>query len=147
MAASVVTTVKMGIYSSDISQVGELLQHDQDWFRESEVQAWQEAAALQAAVELYWESTGCSDIQAVHSRHLHDEKPCQGFLVESKQRLVNKAKLVGFTAVQYMIVYQLVEQLAINVVFFTDAVSISQLQVHHQHITSGHACCLATMTI
>ena len=147
MAASVIKTIKKGIYSSDISQVGELLQNDPGRFRESEVQAWQQAAALQAAVELYLESTGCSDIQAVHSRHLHDEKPCQGFLVESKQRFVNKAKLVGFIAVQYMIVYQLVEQLAINVVFFTDAVSISQLQVHQKHITNGHACCLATMTI
>ena len=42
-------------------------------------------------------------------------------------------------AVQYMIVYQLVEQLAINVVFFTDAVSISQSQVHHRHTNAGHA--------
>ncbi|DBA85704.1 TPA: hypothetical protein ACH3X1_005275 [Trebouxia sp. C0004] len=31
--------------------------------------------------------------------------------------------------IKYMIIYQLVQQLAINVVFFTDAVSISQLQL------------------
>jgi len=62
-------------------------------------------------------------------------------------RLANRAKLAGPVAVQYMIIYQLVEQLAINVVFFTDAVSISQLQVHHKHTTAGHACCLATMSV
>ena len=62
-------------------------------------------------------------------------------------RLAHRAKLASSVAVQYMIIYQLVEQLAINVVFFTDAVSISQLQVHNKHTTAGHACCPATMLI
>ena len=70
--------LKMGIYCCDISLFRELLFSNQGRYRICEVQAWQEAAALQAAVQLHRESTGCSAIQAARSQYLRDEQPCQG---------------------------------------------------------------------
>lgn len=95
MSATVVTNLKMGIYCCDISQFREVLFSNQGWFRECQVQAWQEAAALQAAVQLHRESTGCSAIQAARSQYLRDEHHVR---VPSccLSRVVNQAELAGF---------------------------------------------------
>ena len=92
MAATMVTNLKKGTYISDIHRFRELLLSNQDWFRECEVQAWQVAAAMQATVQLYWESTSCSAIQAVHSQHLHDEHNVRA-LSRFRSSFVNRAIL------------------------------------------------------
>ena len=98
MAAAMVTNLKQGIYGSDISQLREVLSSNQALFGECEVQAWQVAAAVQATVQLYWESTSCSAIQAVHSQHLHDE-PRVRILSCFCSRFVSRATLTGLVAV------------------------------------------------
>jgi len=92
MAATMVTNLKKGTYGSVIHQFREVLLSNQDWFRECEVQAWQVAAAVQATVQLYWESTSCSAIQAVHSQHLHDEHHVK-VVSCFRSRFVNRGKL------------------------------------------------------
>ncbi len=91
MTATMITNLNNGTYGSDICQLREVLLSNQDWFRD-EVQTWQEAAAVQAPVQLCWESTMCSAIQAVHSQHLHDEHHVRVVSCFCS-RFVNMAKL------------------------------------------------------
>lgn len=96
-----VTKLKKGTYGSDIRHFREVLLSNQDWFREShilEVQAWQVAAAVQATVQLSWDSTSYSAIQAGHSQHLHDEHHVR-VLNCFRSRFVNRATLTGLVAV------------------------------------------------